>query len=276
MFSRTAPLAFVPESCRVIVELQAHARLVLCRRVIELTANACGTVSHASASVSVLASRAISAPPSLQCLTPAIWRLYHSHMATTSTEKNTSTAGTVELVTLADSLKSVDESQRQWIQLLNRRLSRKNVWVIDKTGDSFGHYVSLIGNLIGRVTVTEEPVFSLLRSTIKAGLPRSAFERVKVAIDTSAKELSEVTEISARTVSRRERFKPDESDRIFRVASAFQKAVEVFEDLEAARRWFSTPKRALGGLRPIECCDTDTGASEVEDLLSRISDGVFT
>jgi uncharacterized protein (DUF2384 family) len=50
----------------------------------------------------------------------------------------------------------------------------------------------------------------------------------------------------------------------------------VLEDPEAVRRWMSQPKRALGGITPLRCCDTDVGAREVEALLGRIEHGVFS
>ena len=36
------------------------------------------------------------------------------------------------------------------------------------------------------------------------------------------------------------------------------------------------PKRALGGLTPLRCCDTEIGAREVESLLGRIEHGFFS
>ena len=38
----------------------------------------------------------------------------------------------------------------------------------------------------------------------------------------------------------------------------------------------TTPKRALGNITPLRCCDTDVGAREVEALLGRIEHGVFS
>lgn len=157
-----------------------------------------------------------------------------------------------------------------------RQFARKNSWVVYPSADDFSHYATLIGNLTGQLSNLNEPTFAFVRATIKEGLPRSSFERVKEAIATTSVELSAITEISTRTVARRERFKPDESERILRVGSAFQKALELFKDLEKARRWFNAPKTALNGLSPIECCDTDAGAEEVEKLIGRISEGVYT
>ena len=91
----------------------------------------------------------------------------------------------------------------------------------------------------------------------------------------TAEMLSSLTGIPLRTLARRQKLKSDESERLLRVASAFQKTLELFRDLEKARSWFASPKVALGGLAPVECCDTEAGCREVEDLVGRIRHGVY-
>ena len=115
-----------------------------------------------------------------------------------------------------------------------------------------------------------------IRQVITKGMKRSAFDRLKEVTQTSREDLAQVVRIPARTLSRREVFHPDESERILRVAAAFQRAIEVFEDLQKARQWFSTPRRALGNKTPLQFCDTEVGASEVTNLLGRIEHGVFS
>ena len=56
----------------------------------------------------------------------------------------------------------------------------------------------------------------------------------------------------------------------------FDKAVDVLEDRNLARKWFKEPVRALNGRTPLEFSDTELGAQEVEDLLGRIEYGVFS
>jgi putative toxin-antitoxin system antitoxin component (TIGR02293 family) len=56
----------------------------------------------------------------------------------------------------------------------------------------------------------------------------------------------------------------------------FTKAQEVLRGRENARLWFTSPKIALGGKTPLEYADTELGAREVEDLLSRLEHGVFS
>jgi putative toxin-antitoxin system antitoxin component (TIGR02293 family) len=45
---------------------------------------------------------------------------------------------------------------------------------------------------------------------------------------------------------------------------------------EKAAQWLKTPNRALRGVRPLDQLDTDPGVREVEDILGRISYGVYS
>jgi len=114
---------------------------------------------------------------------------------------------------------------------------------------------------------------------IKRGLPVSSFERLRKNLDISEKSLSLTVRIAKRTLTRRKqegRFKADESERVFRIAKLYDKAVDVFENADLARKWFREPARALGGKTPLDYADTEPGAQEVHDLLGRIEHGVFS
>ena len=149
-------------------------------------------------------------------------------------------------------------------------------WVVASHRSLPAWYATIISNLVRSYAEPEKATVEAVRNLIVHGLHRDAFTRLKTVLATSGDELSQAVRIPARTVARRGVFKPDESERILRVASAFQKAIEVLESLDKARRWFSSPKRALGGKTPLEFCDTDLGAGEVTNLLGRIEHGVFT
>ena len=43
-----------------------------------------------------------------------------------------------------------------------------------------------------------------------------------------------------------------------------------------ARRWLSSPQRALGGSTPLSLARTEVGAGLVEDLIGRLEHGVFS
>jgi putative toxin-antitoxin system antitoxin component (TIGR02293 family) len=87
-------------------------------------------------------------------------------------------------------------------------------------------------------------------------------------------------DIPERTLARRRatgRLAPDESERLFRISTVFEKAVALFEgDVPAAINWLTTPKRAIGHQTPWDYSRFEPGAREVENLIGRLEHGVFT
>jgi putative toxin-antitoxin system antitoxin component (TIGR02293 family) len=51
---------------------------------------------------------------------------------------------------------------------------------------------------------------------------------------------------------------------------------EILGSPEKACRWLREPNHALGNTPPLSWLDTDIGAKEVEDLLSRIAHGIYS
>jgi len=92
--------------------------------------------------------------------------------------------------------------------------------------------------------------------------------------------LMSVLGIPERTLARRRttgRLAPQESERLLRISAVFEKAVELFDDdVVAAVRWLTTSKKALGGETPLQYAKTEPGAREVENLIGRLEDGVFS
>jgi putative toxin-antitoxin system antitoxin component (TIGR02293 family) len=119
-----------------------------------------------------------------------------------------------------------------------------------------------------------------MAALVRDGLPSSAFKAIAGALGLEPIGLSTFVQINRRTLARRlsnnARLKPDESERALRLGRLLQLAQEVFEDREAAARWFRQPLRGLGGATPLEACATEPGAREVEQVLGRIEHGVFS
>ena len=139
------------------------------------------------------------------------------------------------------------------------------------------HWLGVLQDFGMKTTSAGGSTLHQVRDALRAGAPRAAFERLRGELGVTSDELADVLDIPKRTLARRtDRFKPDESERLLRVAGVARKALEVLEDPDATRRWISKPKAALGGLTPLRCCDTDLGAREVEALLTRIEHGVFS
>ena len=66
-----------------------------------------------------------------------------------------------------------------------------------------------------------------------------------------------------------------ESEKAFRIARLYDRALEVFGDQQAAGNWLKEPARGLGETTPLLYAKTELGAREVEKLLTRIEHGVF-
>lgn len=118
-----------------------------------------------------------------------------------------------------------------------------------------------------------------LIAKIKKGLPVRAFERLCHNLEISEKALAGYLNIAISTLARRKksgRMTFEESERIYRIARLFDRAVEVFGDKQMGRKWLKEPAWALGDVPPIEYAETELGAQEVDDLLGRIDHGIFT
>ena len=160
---------------------------------------------------------------------------------------------------------------------LQAALRKKWDWVISSYENNALWYSLVISNLHQNYSVSKAATVDSVRHCVTEGIKRSAYDRLKLITQAPSEELGQVVRIPARTLARRKTvFKPEESERILRVASVFQKALEVFEDLQKARKWFLNSKRALGGLTPLQFCDTELGAEEAMNLLGRIEHGVFS
>ncbi len=113
---------------------------------------------------------------------------------------------------------------------------------------------------------------------LKQGIPADSFEKLRVRLNVSDNLLSRIVQIPKRTLTRRRqdgRLRTDESERVLRVATVYDKALDVFEDEEAVESWLKKPARGLGYKIPLEYADTELGAQEVINLLGRIEHGVF-
>ncbi len=114
---------------------------------------------------------------------------------------------------------------------------------------------------------------------VRRGLSFKALETLSSETGIAVSEIAGVLEIPYRTLARRKvrgRFAPDESERLLRVSTVFEKAVELFEgDVRAAVTWLKSPKKALGQKTPLDYLRSELGAREVEDLIGRLEHGVF-
>jgi putative toxin-antitoxin system antitoxin component (TIGR02293 family) len=118
-----------------------------------------------------------------------------------------------------------------------------------------------------------------LADAIHEGLAIGALEHVLEAEDLEPVEAYALIG-SRRTLLRKKQegrdLSPGESDRLARVVRVIARTEEALGDRERAHRWLRSENRALGGRRPIDLLDSDTGARMVERVLGRLEHGVYS
>jgi len=121
---------------------------------------------------------------------------------------------------------------------------------------------------------------SELIKQIEAGFPFTSLETFQASSGVEAALVVSILGIPERTLARRRtagRLAPDESERLLRVSTVFEKAVRLFDgDTASAVQWLTTGKKALGGETPLRYAKTEPGAREVENLIGRVEHGVFS
>jgi putative toxin-antitoxin system antitoxin component (TIGR02293 family) len=115
---------------------------------------------------------------------------------------------------------------------------------------------------------------------IESGFPFNTLLKFEANSGVEPAELMAVLGIPERTLARRRtagRLAPEESERLLRIGTVYEKAVELFNgDIPAAVQWLTTSKKALGGETPLRYSRTGPGAREVENLIGRMEYGVFS
>jgi putative toxin-antitoxin system antitoxin component (TIGR02293 family) len=113
-------------------------------------------------------------------------------------------------------------------------------------------------------------------AVVPPGLAFGEFEALRKQLDLSLDELTVRLGLSPATVAQRKaagHLTNDESGKVVCFARLLGHAVHLFGDLEEARQWLKTPQRALHGAVPLDYAKTETGAQEVENLLSELGHG---
>ncbi len=113
---------------------------------------------------------------------------------------------------------------------------------------------------------------------IRRGLSSAAVDSLATAMRITQSELAAALCIPERTLARRRKegtLNSEESAKIVRLARVLWRAIETFEDLDAALDWMKSPNAALSGVTPFSLLDTDIGAESVMNTLGRIEHGVF-
>lgn len=118
-----------------------------------------------------------------------------------------------------------------------------------------------------------------LHRAVREGLPYRSFQYVAEALDLGTAELAGLIGVAPRTLGRRKHEKTlsvVESDRLVGIARIASLAEETLGSREHARGWLRADNRALGGVTPLSCLDTEPGRRLVEHVLQRISHGIYS
>lgn len=121
--------------------------------------------------------------------------------------------------------------------------------------------------------------FDLLK-TSETGIPKSSIDALAVHLNISRKSIAEdVFDVSVKTMERKlpsEKLDKKISSHAIEIARLMVRLWLVLEDEQKIKRWLHHENRALSGAAPISLLDTMTGLSLVNDIVTRIEEGVYS
>lgn len=137
--------------------------------------------------------------------------------------------------------------------------------------------VALLGGATVMTGSIREP--QDMQTALRKGFPYASYEAVVRNLNLGAGDLARIMGIATRTLARRktgQNLSPIESDRLYRIVKVTRRAIVVLGSLEHAREWLVRTNLALGNVSPISLLDTEIGEQQVEEVLDRISLGVYS
>lgn len=135
---------------------------------------------------------------------------------------------------------------------------------------SSAHVARILG--LRRVKSTTD-----LRRAVANGLPKRSLGTVTSYVADDAKEAARLKAdlIAPATFKRRSRvLKPEEGERIERLARVMALAETAFGSPRDARRFLANPHPELDGDRPLDAAKTELGARQIEEILWRMEYGL--
>ena len=112
---------------------------------------------------------------------------------------------------------------------------------------------------------------------VRMGYPFESVEHLAKQLGTSTDTVLKYAGLSRSTIRGRalakEPLSRTESDQIYRLQRALERASAVFGDEVAAVGWLRHPQRALGNIEPLSLVDTTPGFEQLMDELGRIEYG---
>jgi len=114
----------------------------------------------------------------------------------------------------------------------------------------------------------------------RAGISKASAESVISFTGMSKKSFVEdILNLSIKTLERKQaddKLDIRTSSLVIEVARVLEHTYQVFDDKEKVQRWLSKPNNALHGETPLSLFSTPTGIGMIEDVLTRIEEGVYS
>ena len=121
-----------------------------------------------------------------------------------------------------------------------------------------------------------------LISAVENGVPAEVAHSLSFVFDIAQAEVAGLLGVSPKTAQRWRTVKADQrltrpvGEKAIRLLQLRQQAIETFEDEGDAVAWLNEANEAFGGRRPIEHAQTELGCQQVERLLVRIDEGIYS
>ncbi len=135
----------------------------------------------------------------------------------------------------------------------------------------------ILSQVFSSIDKDHEPDSMQVITLIRNGVSGDAIIRLAELINIPKNDVYNLLNLKARTAQRQvsKNLDADKSGHLVQITRILQRCVEVFEDLEKAKRWLKSPNYALGNQVPLNLLDTTEGIELVRDTLTRIEYGVF-
>ena len=135
----------------------------------------------------------------------------------------------------------------------------------------------ILSQVFSSIDKDHEPDSMQVITLIREGVSGDSITRLADLISIPKNDVYNLLNLKARTAQRQvsKNLDADKSGHLVQITRILQRCVEVFEDLEKAKRWLKSPNYALGNQVPLNLLDTTEGIELVRDTLTRIEYGVF-
>jgi len=135
----------------------------------------------------------------------------------------------------------------------------------------------ILSQVFSSIDKDHEPDSMQVITLIREGVSGDSITRLADLINIPKNDVYNLLNLKARTAQRQvsKNLDADKSGHLVQITRILQRCVEVFEDLEKAKRWLKSPNYALGNQIPLNLLDTTEGIELVRDTLTRIEYGVF-